>query len=438
MTDRPARAWRTAYRAAWVHPVSAPAIADGVVVVEGDRIAWVGPAAQAPDLAQLRIVDLGVAALTPGLVNAHTHLDLTVMRGLLDGTAFFDWIRGVVAARAQLTDDETLDSARLGAVEALEAGITTVADTSPTVASMRAMVELGLRGTAYLEVFGPDLRQAGASLAALRTLVDGARAIATSLVRIGVSPHAPYSVSDDLYRAAAEWARANGLPIATHVAESEAEQALVTAGSGPFAGFLRGRGLIVTPRARTPIALLGAAGVLGPDALAIHCVRCDAGDIAALRASGTAVATCPASNAYFGHGRAPVDALRAAGVRVGIGTDSMASNARMDLRAEAEAAGTGASWLAAATMDGAAAVGLGDRTGRLEAGWCADLAAFPLAAGEAGARGEPAAGAALLTVVGGAERMREGRVVFDAAALRARTAGVARRLREWRSPEARP
>ena len=96
MTDRAARVWQTAYRAAWVHPVSAPAIADGAVIVEGDRIVWVGPASQAPGLPQARVVELGDVALTPGLVNAHTHLDLTVMRGLFDGTAFFDWIRGKI------------------------------------------------------------------------------------------------------------------------------------------------------------------------------------------------------------------------------------------------------------------------------------------------------------------------------------------------------
>ena len=332
VTDRAARVWQTAYRAAWVHPVSAPAIADGAVIVEGDRIVWVGPASQAPGLPQARVVELGDVALTPGLVNAHTHLDLTVMRGLFDGTAFFDWIRGIVAARAQLTEDETLDSARLGAVEALEAGITTVADTSPTAASLQAMAELGLRGTAYLEVFGPDPGQVEGSLAALRSLMAHAAPYAAPLLRLGVSPHAPYSVSDALYRAVADWARANGLPLATHVAESDAEQALVTEGSGAFAAFLGGRGIPVAPRARTPVALLGAAGVLGPETLAIHCVRCDADDVAMLRATGTAVATCPASNAYFGHGRAPIPAFRTAGIRVGIGTDSMASNARMDLR----------------------------------------------------------------------------------------------------------
>jgi cytosine/adenosine deaminase-related metal-dependent hydrolase len=113
----------------------------------------------------------------------------------------------------------------------------------------------------------------------------------------------------------------------------------------------------------------------------------------------------------------------------------MASNARMDRRAEAEAAGQDRAWLAAATMDGAAALGLGDRVGRLETGYCADLAAFPLAPG---ARGEPAGAPALLTVIGGVERLRTGRVAYDADALRARTGAAARRLREWRAREARP
>src|SRR5581483_4854882 len=370
MSDRATRVWCTSYRAAWVLPISGPPIRDGAVVVAGDRIAWVGAAGGEPPHLKARTVALGDAVLGPAFVNAHTHLDLTVLRGLLDGLPFFEWIRGVVAAREVISRDDALDSARSGVLEGFRAGIATFADTAPTNASFTAMRELGARGVAYLEVFGPDPAAAPAALDGFRARVDALRATETPLIRVGVSPHAPYSVSDALYTAVASYAREERLPLATHVAESAAESALVREATGPFADFLRGRGIATEPRAPSPVALLDRTGVLGRDALLIHCVHADAPDVARIAASGAAVATCPRSNRYFGHGTAPVAAFRAAGVRVGIGTDSMASNVTMDLLAETRAAGCGglsACW-AAASLGGARALGLDGAVGTLEAG----------------------------------------------------------------------
>lgn len=440
MSDRDTRAWLTSYRAALVLPVVAPAITDGAVLVQGDRIVWVGPRRDHPAAPNARVVELGHMVLTPGLVNAHTHLDLTVLRGLLDGLPFFGWIRAIVAARGQLTPDEWLDSARLGAIEALEAGVTTLADTSPTSASFAAMRELGLRGIAYLEVFGPDPAQVDDAMAGLRGRLDELRSRQTSLVRLGVSPHAPYSVSDALYAAAAAYARESGLPIATHVAESDAESDLVARGAGPFAELLRARGIAVSPRARTPVALLDRLGVLGDDALLIHCVTCDDADIAAICAKRAAVAFCPHSNRYFGHGDAAGvrAALQHAGGRVSVGTDSMASNIDMSPLREARAAlGFAPShtpfpaWLLA-TNFGANALGLSTAVGGLKVGLQADLAAFSVPPGTTDTTHVAVGPGASLVVVAGAERVRDGRLVGDAAAVRARVANSAQRLREWR------
>lgn len=440
MTDRPARAWCTAYRAAWVAPVAAPPVRDGSVVVEGDRIAWVGRAGDEPPALRARTVELGAAMLTPGLVNAHTHLDLTVLRGLLDGLSFFDWIRGVVACRAALSPGELLDSARLGIIQGLERGVTTFADTAPADASFEAMRELGVRGVAYQEVFGPDPQDAPAALRALEGHVTALRARETPLVRVGISPHAPYSVSDDLYAAASSLARKLDLPLAAHIAESVEESELVRAARGPFADSLARRGIAVAPRGRSPIALLERAGVLDQRALLIHCVRCDAEDIAAVARADAAVATCPMSNRYFGHGAAPVVAMRRAGVRVGVGSDSMASNSRMDVLAEARAAlaaetGTPAGReLAMATRDGARALGLHAVAGTLEVGRAADLAAFALDADDVtGSAPTLPSGRATLVVVAGIERVRDGRVVGDTGEVADRAGKVADRLRAWRA-----
>lgn len=215
------------------------------------------------------------------------------------------------------------------------------------------------------------------------------RYLETPLVRLGISPHAPYTVSDDLFRAAAALAREQRLPMAIHIAESELERAYVVEGAGAFADGLRRRGIAVSPRAESSIQLLADLGVLDVAPLLIHCVRIGERDIHTIAGSGSPVAHCPASNAKLGHGIAPVDELLAAGVVVGLGSDSMASNNRMDLLEEARITLLGqrariGSWetpeavdvLEMATIGGAQALGLGDVIGTLEPGKQADLAAF--------------------------------------------------------------
>ncbi len=361
--------------------MSAPDIENGTVAVEGAVITYVGPRAAAPPG---RDVELGDVVLAPGLVNAHTHLDLTVLRGRFDGLGFFDWIRALTAARAALSPDQLLESARAGIREGLLAGITTYADTAPNGAPFEAMRELGVRGIAYREVFGPDPAQRTQSMEGLRATIAEMRPRETELVRAGVSPHAPYSVSDELFGAVARYANDERLPLATHVAESEDEALLIARGEGAFTAFLRGRGIEVAPRGRTPVDVLDKHGVLDTNALLIHCVRCDDRDIATIAQHECGVATCPMSNRYFGHGTPPVAEMHAAGVRLGAGSDSMASNVRMDILHEARVAlGADASerevW-ELATLGGARALRLDHAIGSLEPGKQADLAAFPLEA----------------------------------------------------------
>ncbi len=378
MTKRPARQEGARYHAREVRPIGSPPIENGTVVVTGDIITYAGPRAAAPPG---RDVELGDVILAPGLVNAHTHLDLTAMRGRFGQLPFFEWVRALTAARAALTPDALLASARAGIHEGLLAGVTTYADTAPNDAPFEAMRELGARGIAYREVFGPDASQRDASLADLRNAVAATRPRETALVRVGVSPHAPYSVSDELFTAVADFARTEDLPLATHIAESEDESQLVSSGAGAFAAFLRGRGIGVERRARTPIELLERRGVLGARALLIHCVRCDERDVATIAQHDCGVATCPMSNRVLGQGVAPVPAMLGANIRLGVGTDSMASNERMDTLHESRLAlgvdaGEHAAW-ELATLGGARALRLEQLVGSLEPGKQADLAAFP-------------------------------------------------------------
>jgi len=435
------------YHARWVLPITSAPIESGTVAVADGVIQYVGPTSGAPSGMSY---ELGDAILMPGLVNAHTHLELTAMRGYLEGLPFPLWIDTLRRARASvLTDDTLLDCARLGVLEGIEHGITTYADTCSSGVSLRAMRELSVRGIMYQEVFGPDPRVCDASIADLTRRVEALRPEMTELVRLGVSPHAPYTVSDELYRATADYARREGLPMAMHIAESDDEQQLVVAGAGEFAARLRRRAIPVAPRARTPIALLDQLGCLHDRPLLIHAIRADADDIKTIVRSGACVAHCPASNAKLGHGIAPLTDFLAAGVPVGLGSDSVASNNRMDMLDEARLASlfqqarvqspsaiSAELALELATIRGAEALGMADRIGSLEPGKSADLAAFPLAASRCAPSQNPVATAiyamggtlASLVTVAGRHLREGGEHTIQPGTLRDRVISLARAL----------
>jgi 5-methylthioadenosine/S-adenosylhomocysteine deaminase len=249
----------------------------------------------------------------------------------------------------------------------------------------------------------------------------------------------------------ASYARAERLPVAVHIAESEIEQELVTRAAGAFADGLRARQIAVAPRSSSPIQLLASLEVLGARPLLIHCVRVDARDIATIAAEQCSVAHCPASNAKLGHGIAPLSDLVAAGIAVGLGSDSMAGNNHMDLLEEARLAVllqrarhlspseiTPAAALHLATLGGAAALGLDGEIGSLEVGKAADLAAFPLRnlaptfdVESAVIFALPGTEASLVTVAG-RELVRDGQLLARDPELADRVQRVADALHSWR------
>jgi len=440
------------YRASWVMPMTGAPLANGAVSVRDGRITYIGPADDAPTG---RVTDLGDAAILPGFVNVHTHLELTPLRHLLEGLDFAQWISTLTRLRrTELADAADVEcGARIGIAEGLLRGITTFADTSdtatPVVAALQAM---GVRGVVYKEVFGPDPRQAATALEGLRDAVRALRAHETEAVRIGVSPHAPYSVSRQLFGATASFAIGEQLPMAVHLAESAVEEALVLRGEGPYADNWRSRGIDPAgARARSSVALLHEAGALRARPLVVHAVRVDDADLRLLAEAGCAIAHCPVSNARLGHGIAPLQEMLDAGLRIGIGTDSVASNNRMDLLDEARVAHLMAcaraqSWRAVpaaralwhATAGGGDALGLWPALGRLALGAPADLCAFPLdglaalpVVDVADALLHGVAGsAARLTVAAGVQLVRDGALVDQArdAADRTRLATITARL----------
>lgn len=442
------------YTARWVVPIATPPIADGAVTVDHGRIVYVGPRAGAP---ASDVTDLGDAVLIPGLVNVHTHLELTAMRGFLEELPFRRWILRLTKARAAVLNAELLlASAKAGIAEGLLAGVTTYADTCESGVVLQALAEMGVRGVMYQEVFGPDPAQCDASMAALTERLARLRPLVTPRVRLGISPHAPYTVSDALFAACARLAADEGWPVAVHLAESEAESQLVRDGRGMFGDALRARGIPVAPRADSPVFLLDRLGVLTQRPLLIHCVRTSAADIARIARHDCAVAHCPVSNAKLGHGIAPLLALRDAGVRVGLGTDSVAANNRLDLLDEARTAIlmqraasqrfdaiTAADILSMATLEGARALGIDDEVGSLEVGKRADLAAFSLGSPRATPSYAPedalvwavAGRDASLVVVDGEERVLDGRLVSPPHAALDALHHAGRTLADWQASQ---
>lgn len=407
--------------ARWVLSAEGPAIERGALLIgEDGRIVAVGPDRLVPAPGHTPAEDFGDGLLLPGLINVHTHLELTGLAGGPPEPDFAGWIRGLREAKAGRPPEAYLPAARRGLADCWAAGVTTVADTGDSGAVVEALAEAGASGIAFHEVFGPHPDRRDETLRDFQKQVERLGRFAGGRVRLGVSPHAPYSVSGPLYEAVAAWARAEGLPVAVHLAESPAERALLVSGAGAFADAWRARGIALpSPLGRTPVEWLDDHGVLSERTLCIHVVQATAADVERLTRSEVAVAHCPLSNRAHGHGTAPLLAFLRARLRVGLGTDSVMSVGTLDLLAEARAARAlagldAAGALALCTLGGARALGLGGETGSLAPGKWGDAAVIRSPGAPAGMAPEEQVLASgprdvLATFVGGRDVYRSSR-----------------------------
>jgi len=427
------------YSARWVVPVSTAPIEQGAVAVTDDLIVGVGSyteiLARFPGFA---VESLGEAIILPGLVNAHTHLELTAMRGYLENEErdFFAWLRKLTIARLErMTPDDILVSATWGACEAVRAGITRVDDASDAaLMSMRALHDVGLRGVVYQESFGPDPRLVVENFEKLKIKVQQLQSTQSELVRAGVSPHAPYTVCGPQLELIADLANSENLPLMMHAAESEAEDLFVREGCGVFAEGLARREIEWKAPGISTIQYLKQVGILETRPLLAHCIHVDDVDIDILRSHNAKVVHCPKSNAKLGHGRAPFAKFMAAKVAVGLGSDSVASNNTCDILEEARFA-TLLSRANDAPVSATAA--LEASTGELREGGQADLTAISLTGVHQVPSYDPigtlifssSGRDVLLTVVAGREVFRDGRVTtVDEDRLRARMHEISEKL----------
>jgi aminodeoxyfutalosine deaminase len=372
-------------RASWVVPVSAPPVRDGAVGIVDGRIAWVG-AWSAADRPEGADTDLGHSVLVPGLVNAHCHLELSHLKGRVPrADGFVPWVEALVEARGADTPDRVRASAA-EAIRALEdTGTVAVGDVSNALAHLDLLQSSPVRAVVFYELLGWDPARAEPILAAAEERMGAAAAGLNGHVRVRLAAHAPHSVSARLLQGLRE----RGGPAAIHLAESAAESAFLGAGGGAWASFLARRGLggvAFDPPGTSPVRYLEALGVLRPGLVAAHCVHADAEDRVVLARRGVHVALCPRSNRNLGVGLPPLPELLADGVRLCLGTDSLASAESLDLLEDAALlhrtypAVAPSVLVHLATAGGAAALGLSD-LGTLAPGQSAALAAAPAPAG---------------------------------------------------------
>lgn len=385
------------FSADYLVPISSEPIYRGSIVLDGDKIAAVGPREEVMKMyGGTSEENFGAAAILPGFVNCHSHLEITAMRGFLDNVEhdFSAWLLRLNDTRSNRLSDADIEIAAVaGAIEGAAAGVTCFGDIGRYgKAGSNALKTVGLRGVVFQETnFSPDDRTANEDFTNLSSRIDELRSGETELVKIGVSPHSPYTVSPKLFSLIAGYAAAENLKVSIHASESLDEDGLMRNGIGFFTGIYEKFNLNWTSPRCSTIEFLAGTGIMRTQPLLAHCVHVSETDIDLIIDYSAAVAHCPKSNAKFGHGWAPLERFLDKGVKVGLGSDSVASNNVCDILEEGRFAALGArnrlgserfvsanEILLTATLGGARSLGLDSIIGSLECGKQADLAIVSL------------------------------------------------------------
>ena len=384
--------------AEYVLPITSEPIEAGAVLVRNGKIADIGTASNL----RLRYPeedtrDFGQAALIPGFVDVHTHLEYTAMRGIVHDVPYVTWLMLVNSKAALLTPADLESSAMVGGLEGLSAGITCMADITPTGWALNALQDLGLRGVIYREVGAMDKRRVDHAMNVAKTDIERWQELVDpSRVAVGIAPAALYTCHPSIFKKIAEYA-CDTLPVAMHVAGSREEYRFIRNGTSPFSvdALADARGFVEVPpwlpTGATPVnyALNWSAFEVG-NMLAIHCVHVDDDDIQKLREYNVAIGVCPRCNAQLGMGVAPVSEYLKGNMVLGLGTDSPAATDSTDMLEEmrtcmlVQRSVNGDYFLSAdtmlemATIGGARALRMDDVIGSLEIGKLADIVAVDM------------------------------------------------------------
>jgi len=376
------------YLADIVLPVASPVITRGAVRVEGSEITAMGSASELTPRVGEEVIDLGAATLMPGLINAHCHLDYTKFRGsIAPKESFTEWIKNINALRLSFTPKEYIESIGEGFQLLAQSGVTTVANIEAFPELMPQLPMPPLRTWWFLELI--DVRKRLDLDKTLRESLDFFETHAHWPGGFGLSPHAPYTASVDLYRLARTCGEKYGMLSTTHIAESVEENEMFSHARGPLYDFLAELGRDNSDCGQgSALSHLIEHGVIGGNCIIAHLNYLQDYDYELLAVLGASVVHCPKCHTYFGHAPFPLKALRGYGVNICLGTDSLASNNALDMRSEMREAQQlhgldDREVLEMATLHGARALGQAGKLGQLSPGAAADLVAFRHRAEEA-------------------------------------------------------
>jgi len=375
------------YRAGWILPIAAPPIRAGFVTVDRGRIARVSTVdEQLSAWRETETIDLGAAAVLPGLVNAHTHLELSWMRGQVPRSDSMPaWAARLIALRREQSS-EPRASIAAAIVEARQSGTALVGDVTNTFAADQLLRESPLAGAMFYELLGFNTSEPEQVVAKARATVDALRAD-DDWIRT-IVPHAPYSVSPDLFRAIGT--AAGDRPMSIHIGESRDEIAFLRSATGAWRELLGRLGAWNDqwePPGCGPVEYLERLGLLSDRLLAVHGTQLPEEELRRLAAAGATVVTCPRSNRWTGAGTPLIERFFASGARVAIGTDSLASVEDLNLFGELAFVRQLAPHIPArrllesATIVGAVALGFDNDFGTIEAGKRAELIAVRIPPG---------------------------------------------------------
>lgn len=369
--------------ASWVLPISQRPIRNGAILLKGDSILEIGPKKELlKKNSSSYKVNLGNVVLLPGFVNTHCHL---VHEGRPDSPRdFSSWFEEMVRSvrKQQKTKKGFKLVVKRGVQELIHSGVTTVADSGPSVVPLKILKKSGLRSIFYHEIFGFIEKDPKTLMARLNQQIKKIQEKLPSRVQYGLAPHSPYTMPTQMFRELSRFCEREQIPFTTHVAESPEETLFFQKGNGAISKIFPGRNKLL-PRSRSSIQYLSSNRIFGNHLLLVHCVQVDKRDISLMAKKGSNVSYCPTSNHFLNVGKAPIHEFLEKKISVGLGTDSVATSGSLNffqtLRDAALLGNLSSEQVVQmATLGGAKAMGLEKQIGSLQKGKKADLIAIDL------------------------------------------------------------
>jgi len=360
-------------------------IDDGAVLIDDGKVKFAGCANDISSHEPCQIIDLGNSAIVPGFVNTHTHLDLTHLHNFIKYNGdFTDWIRQLINAKKEWTESEYLSSIRSGIKSSLESGTTTVADVTRNGLALEELQKSNIRKALFYELidFNPD--STDSTIDNFKEMIGNVKH--DDLLSVGIFPHAPYTVSEELYRKSKTVSEESGLSIATHISETIDESNFLTRGAGNFVSLLRNFDMLNDwkPPGLRPVNYMKNIGFLENGCILVHCNYLTGDEVDHIEESNSTIVFCPRSHKYFRHKDHPFYKLGNRDINIALGTDSLASNDSLSILDEMKYIYTQhknikpQNILYMGTIAGATALRLNNKIGKLEAGYDADIAVIDI------------------------------------------------------------